>query len=109
MKGDTKMVFLRAVAVGVTVGLLVWAACTALNRLVYGKEKPTFELDVNEEKRKRREAAERLIEDTEQKHLIFRCMLDCGMLQPDDDGHFGEKALKNFDWFWEHVKTEAER
>lgn len=103
------MVFLRAVAVGVTVGLLVWAACTALNRMVYGKEKPTFELDVNEEKRKRREAAERLIEDTEQKHLIFRCMLDCGMLQPDDDGHFGEKALKNFDWFWKHVKTEAER
>lgn len=102
------MVFLRAVAVGVTVGLLVWAACTALNRLVYGKEKPTFELDVNEEKRKRREAARRLIEDTEQKYLIFRCMLDCGML-PDDDDHFGEKALKNFDWFWEHVKTEAER
>lgn len=103
------MVFLRAVAVGVTVGMLVWSVCTALNRLAYGKEKSAFELDVKEKKRKRREAAERLIEDTEQKHMIFRCMLDCGMLPPDDDGHFSEKALKDFERFWECIKTEAER
>lgn len=102
------MVFLRAVAVGVTVGLLVWAACTALNLAAYGGGWQENRKQRKEEKRLWREAAETMADEAK-RDVMLVCMIESGILPKGENGFFCDESMRKFEKFYERLQKQAKR